>query len=123
MKYFLLISSVLMSSSDWAATPLDSRNPQQVITVDYFFEACTVIGETAYGLVPHFDCETYLYGILDTYQAVNSALPAAQRVCLPAKLAPWQVYEALSGIDTATSGGENAAAFIVKALRELYSCQ
>ncbi|MES2625412.1 MAG: Rap1a/Tai family immunity protein [Pseudomonadota bacterium] len=123
MKYLPLIFCLLMSTRGWAATPLDTHNPQQVITVDYFFEACTVIGETAYGMVPHFDCETYLYGILDTYQAVNAALPVTERACLPAKLAPWQLYEALSAIDSSTSGAENAAAFIVKALRNVYPCQ
>jgi hypothetical protein len=123
MKHLTLTVAALVSTGGMAATPLDSRNPQQVITVDYFLEACSVIGETAYGMVPHFDCETYIYGVLDANQAVNAILPATERVCLPATLAPWQVYEALPAPDNATSGKENAAIFVINSLRKAYPCQ
>lgn len=123
MKYLPLIFAALVSGGGWAATPLDSRNPQQVITADYFLETCSVIGETAYGMVPHFDCETYIYGVLDTYKAVNAGLPAADRICLPATLAPWRVYEALPTPESESGREENAATYIIDSLRKAYPCQ
>ncbi len=123
MKHLPLFFTLFISATSWAATPLDFRNPRQMLSVDNFFEACTVIGETAYGKIPHFDCETYLYGIVDTHQALNPSLPVAQQLCLPEKLAPWQLYETLLSFDVEGSREDNAASFIVKALIKTYPCK
>jgi hypothetical protein len=122
MKSLPLLVALLIATTGWAATPLDSRNPKQMLTVDNFFEACTVIGETAYGMIPHFDCETYLYGIVDTYQSLNPSLPAKQRLCLPENLAPWQLYEVLLTFDVEGRREDNAASYILKALIDTYPC-
>lgn len=122
MKPLPLLAALLIATTGWAATPLDARNPKQTPTVDNFFEACTVIGETAYGMIPHFDCETYLYGIVDTYQTLNPSLPADQQLCLPENLAPWQLYEMLLTFDVEGSREKNAARYIVDALLQRYPC-
>lgn len=117
------IFAVLLCTSAAAATPLESRHARQAVTLEFLFEACTVIGETAYGMIPHFDCETYLYGVLDAHLAVRDSLPAAEQSCFPAQLAPWQVYEQLLSVDTQTMRQKPAASGILEILKQRYPCQ
>ena len=63
------------------------------IDSDFLAEACTVIGQTAYGKIPYFDCYSYFYGILDSYRTVANSPPASQRICMPDKLTPNQAYD------------------------------
>lgn len=111
-------AALLMSLPALAATPLDTKRPRETVTVDFLLEACSVVGETAYGMIPHFDCETYLYGVLDTAAAGPQPL-----ACVPAGTAPWQVYETLQAapLDDAQRG-EPAAPWVLAQLREEFPC-
>jgi hypothetical protein len=94
-----------------AGTPLHTKNKHQVVTYDFLMEACTVVGETANGMLPHFDCESYLYGVLDAHAALKApALPA------------WKLYQELI---TVPRGQWNrpAAQLIVKILARKYPCR
>ena len=79
----LLVASTLPAA---AATPLDTRHARGTITLEFLMESCSVVGETAHGLVPHFDCESFLYGVIDTH-AVQS-----DGTCVNHGIAPWQLY-------------------------------
>ena len=112
-----------------AATPLETRHPRATVTIDFLLEACTVVGETAHGMIPHFDCESWLYGVLDAQAALAAATSAdattaaAAAACVPAKLAPWQVYAMLVEAEIPDSRrGEPAAAFVLELLRAKAGC-
>jgi hypothetical protein len=116
-----LAAAVLAFAVAWpaaAATPLDTKRPRETVTVDFLLEACSVVGETAYGMIPHFDCESFLYGVLDTAAAAPQPL-----ACVPAGTAPWQVYELLLAEDVADARrGEPAAAYVLERLRSAFPC-
>ena len=113
-----LAGSVAAAEPPWAAT----RHAREQVTVDFLYEACSVVGETAHGKVPHFDCESYVYGVLDAHVATRDQLPKSQRACFPAALPPWQALEeALPLIDAHRS--RTAAPFLIEALRQKYPCK
>jgi hypothetical protein len=89
-----LISFVLAAS---ATAQNQSQNhtqtPREVVTVDFLYEACGVVGETARGKIPFFDCDSYVYGVLDSYLAIRSQLPRGERACFPASIPPSKVLE------------------------------
>lgn len=122
MKKLTFLITVFFSASAFAKTPLDSKNPPAVVTLDYFLEACTVVGETQFGMIPNFDCESYIYGVLDTYAATQTKLKKPQ-VCIPQNIAPWQVYETVLASSIKPSVYQAAAPAIIKALSEKYPCR
>lgn len=122
MKLAAFLMLIAVSSAANAITPLDTRNEHETITLDYFMEACTVIGETGSGLIPYFDCESYLYGIMDTQRVLNASLPPEQQACIPEKLAPWQLYEQIGSVLPDNEWGNLAAPHITNLLRQKYLC-
>jgi hypothetical protein len=112
-----------LSPAASARTPIDIANARQTITMDYLMESCTVVGETAGGLVNYFDCESYLYGLLEAQVELNPALSDGSRACVPASVAPWQIYEQLSGIEQPTGWSGPAAPIILRELRHRYPCR
>lgn len=87
----------------------------------FFLETCATVGETAYGMIPHFDCQSYMYGVLDGHIAVRNLLPKGQRACFPVSLSP---AEALKAIDASlfNDDSKRAAPAILNALRKKYPC-
>ncbi|SDH31170.1 Uncharacterized conserved protein YecT, DUF1311 family [Pseudomonas flavescens] len=122
MKLAAILMLIAVSSAANAITPLDTRNKHETITLDYFMEACTVIGETGSGLISHFDCDSYLYGIMDTQRVLNASLPPAQRACIPEQLAPWQLYEQIGSAIPDNEWSKLAAPPITRLLRQKYPC-
>jgi hypothetical protein len=120
---FGLLPLLALAFGASAATPLDTRFKRETISVDFLLETCTVIGETAHGMVPHFDCESYLYGVLDAHRAIRDALPKEQRACFPADLAPWQVYQLLLESEIGAARDSSAAALVITKLRARYPCE
>ena len=106
-----------------AQTPLDTRNKRESVTLDFFLEACTVVGKTAHGKIPHFDCESYLYGVLDAQLVARGSSQGAARTCFPERIAPWEVYKELDTPITAGQRKQPAADFIVSVLRKKYPCK
>lgn len=121
-KYCLILLTTLCCMPAVATTPLESRHARQTVTLEFLFEACTVIGETAYGMIPHFDCETFIYGVLDAHLAVRDSLPEAAQSCFPAEMAPWQVYEQLMSADIESLSQKPAADAILEILKQDYPC-
>lgn len=122
MRFVAIFMLIAVSYAANAITPLDTRNKHETITLDYFLEACTVIGETGSGLISHFDCESYLYGIMDTQRVLNASLPTEQQACIPEKLAPWQLYEQIGSVIPDNEWGNLAAPHITHLLRQKYPC-
>lgn len=118
---YLGLFLMLFSTTLYAITPLDIKHKRETVTLDYFLEACTVIGETSGGMIPHFDCESYLYGVLDGYSAVREQLPVKERACFPKAIAPWQVYELMQK-QIVVDGHKPAVQVILESLRTKYPC-
>ena len=122
MKQAALLMLIAASSTADAITPMETRNPQETVTLNYFMEACSVIGQTASGLIPYFDCESYLYAVMDTQRALNPSLPAEMRTCPPDNLAPWQLYERIGPGIPESEWNKPAAPAILHVMRRAYPC-
>lgn len=122
----LLLACVLgtLPFSAALASEVQPNAPYDVDS-DFLAEACTVIGQTAYGKIPYFDCYSYFYGVMDSYHSLAAILLDAQRICLPEKLTPkeaydiyWQWFEKHPEQDQL-----RASEAILRALREKYPCK
>jgi hypothetical protein len=102
---------------------MDTRHAREKVTVDYLFESCSVVGETAHGMIPHFDCESFTYGVLDSYLSVRDSIPKASRACFPANLPPWKALEAASAEINDKNRTKLAAPFLIEALRKKHPCR
>jgi len=80
------------------------------------------VGETAHGIIPHFDCESYIYGVLDSFLAFSDFLPPHRRTCAPEELAPWMVYEHLMAADIQGLREDPAASVITDILHHTFPC-
>jgi hypothetical protein len=94
---------------------------RQNVSTQFFLESRATVGGTAYGMIPHFDCQSYIYGVLDGHLAVRDSLPKSQRACFPVGMSP---AEALKAIDAARlkDDSKRAAPAILNALKKKYPC-
>ena len=102
---------------------MDTRYKRESVTLDFFLEACAVVGKTAYGKIPHFDCESYIYGVLDAQLASRGSSTGTARTCFPERIAPWEVYKELDAPITASERKQPAADFIISVLRKKHPCK
>jgi Rap1a immunity proteins len=105
-----------------ATNPSETRYPRQTVTVDGLYEACGVVGETAKGDIPYFDCESYVYGVLDAYIKVSSVIPGADRACFPPRIEPWRVLEMANPKPGTYRKDQSAASFLIDFLKKRYPC-
>ena len=121
----LVILIALAAPAVHAAAPwAEKRNPRQQVTADYLMETCHVVGQTAHGMIPHFDCESYVYGVLDSHLAVRDKLPKPSQACFPVTLAPWEALEvAYPHLRRDGRNSQDAAKFLMEALRKKYPCK
>ena len=123
MRQAILFVALLVVGLAQATTPwIDTKSPRADVTVDGLYEACSVVGETAHGDIPYFDCESYVYGVLDAYTKVSSRLPKAERACFPERIEPWRVLEMANPKPGTYSKSQTAAAFLIDFLRKRYPC-
>lgn len=103
--------------------PWISKNDRKTVTYAFLYEACSSIGETGGGMIPWFDCESYVYGVLDSYIATRNTIPIKQRACFPANLAPWEALK-LSRKDEFTEWewSRLASTVLIENLRKHYPC-
>jgi hypothetical protein len=120
----VLVAVLLLCSAldAFASDPSETRNPRETVTIDFLYEACSVVGETAHGTIPYFDCESYVYGVLDSYLALRDSMPQARRACFPRDIAPWRVLEDARPYVFEARHAETAAVAIMDALRQKYPC-
>ena len=119
---FQVILLVLISSANGATNPWDTHNPRREVTVDYLYESCSTVGETAHGDIPYFDCESYVYGVLDGYVKVRDQIPKSSRSCFPEKIEPWRVIEMADPKTSSYNRSQNAASFLIDFLVKRYPC-
>lgn len=53
------------------------------VKIQFFLEACAVPGETAKGLIPYFDCQSYVLGLTDMYRLLKTSTPKNKQICIP----------------------------------------
>jgi hypothetical protein len=120
---YLLICSLTLISCGYAANPSEMKHPREQVTIDFLYEACSAVGETARGEIPFFDCESYVYGVLDTYLSIQSTIPVSQRACFPEGLPPWKLLEDIRPLIKIDQGNQIAARVIIEKLSIKYSCK
>lgn len=124
----IIILLVVWASPVLAVNPwVDTHYPRKEVTLDGLYEACSVVGETARGNIPYFDCESYVYGVLDSYLAVRASIPKEMRACFPATLAPWEALKIAEPADSVGHepylGSKTAGPVIIEMLRKKYPCK
>lgn len=110
-----------IAASESARTPLRARLPHHEVSIEYLLESCAVIGKTAGGKIPHFDCESYVYGVLDSHLQARPHLPKTLQSCHPPSFAPWQVYELIINEKNLVRT-DLAAEAILKVLARRFPC-
>jgi len=118
----LLIVATLWVGECVAANPSETRYPRHDVTVDDLYEACSAVGQTAKGDIPYFDCESYVYGVLDTYLKVSASIPNASRACFPERIEPWRVLQMADPKPGTYRADQSAAAYLIDFLRKRYPC-
>lgn len=122
MRYRPTCAVLLAAFSTWGASACASEPERSKVTVDYLYEACAAVGQTARGTIPYFDCRSYVHGVLDSYLAVQAGLPAPQRACFPPAITPEEVLDIGRG-PLADRGTEIAAPALIDELRKAYPCK
>ncbi|MCZ8868352.1 hypothetical protein OM361_22965 [Escherichia albertii] len=110
--------------------------PRRDVTLDYWDESCSLdMGDPDKkgGIIPYFDCQSYLYGMLDAYISIRNYIPKEQRACFPDKITPWQVLQDTKYVFVVSPGrnefrkpynGDNTAFVeIIKELHKKYPCK
>jgi hypothetical protein len=122
----LLLPVALICGQARAVNPTDTKYPHKDISIDFLYEACSNVGETAQGRIRFFDCESYVYGLLDAYVAVRQRIPADQRACFSSNIPPWQILEEVRPLvmnNEPNTDKINAGLLIIRALKVLYPCK
>lgn len=110
-------------------------HPRAKVTLDYWGESCDIdMGDPVLkgGIIPYFDCQSYIYGILDAYISIRDFIPKKERVCFPKNITPWQVLQDTQYIDLSDdkitlrkpyNGFNTASVEIIKELHKKYPCK
>lgn len=91
------------------------------ISADFLMETCSVPGDTAYGMVPNFDCQSYVLAVLDTVRAVNRG--PGTTVCLPPVMTAGGALLLVAKTYSYEADGQRPAAeVLVEALGNSFAC-
>lgn len=91
------------------------------VTADFLLETCSVPGQTAYGMIPNFDCQSYILAVVDTLRTLNEGSEAS--TCIPEDITAGQVLAKLdTDYDYERDGQRRAADVLLGALRKAYPC-
>jgi hypothetical protein len=94
------------------------------VKIQFFLEACAVPGETARGMIPYFDCQSYVLGIIDGYRLLKSSSPKDSQICLPESITTREVLELIWKTYPNWEIAENrqAGEVILEVLRKEFRC-
>jgi hypothetical protein len=97
---------------------------KDAIKIQFFLEACSVPGETKFGMVPYFDCQSFVLGVVSAYRQVNSQLPKPNQLCIPESLTTKNLLELILKQYPNWNIKEErlASEVILEALKSNYSC-
>ena len=75
-------------------------------------------------MIPYFDCQSYVLAVLDSYQAMQEALPKERRLCLPPELTARAVLAVVEAhFIYERDARRRAAQVILGALHKAYPCR
>jgi Ssp1 endopeptidase immunity protein Rap1a len=101
----------------------DYRPGANGISADFLLETCSVTGRTAHGMIPYFDCQSYVLAVVDSYKALQDSLPKKSRLCLPKTLTAAEVLTAMNKrYRYERDGQRRAAGVIIEALQSRFVC-
>lgn len=107
-----------------AASPQDCCGyvaGKEGVSIDFLLETCSVPGQTAYGMIPNFDCQSYVLAVVDTLRTLNEGSEAT--ACLPPDVTAGDVLAQLEGrYDYERDGQRRAADVLLGVLRQAYPC-
>lgn len=122
MLILILFTAFNMDAFAHVDEPWIEKKDRKDVTVAFLYEACSFIGETRGGMIPWFDCESYVYGVLDSYVSIRNSIPREQRACFPADLAPWEALN-LSLKHEYSEWNRVAATVLIEDLQKQYPCK
>jgi hypothetical protein len=95
------------------------------IKIHVFLESCAVPGESARGMIPYFDCQSYVLGVIDTRRQLNPLIPDSEKICLPTNITTKDVLELIwkqyPNWDIPES--RQASEVILEVLQKEFSCK
>jgi hypothetical protein len=93
------------------------------ITADFLLETCSVPGQTAYGMIPFFDCQSYVMGLIDSARTNREADGDHARICLPPAFTASDALRLLEGQYNREQEGERRASdLLLTAMEAEYHC-
>jgi hypothetical protein len=91
------------------------------ITTDFLLETCSVSGQTAYGMIPNFDCQSYILAVVDTLRSVQER--HAPVACPPQTTTAGDILGLVwNRFSSQADGGRRASDVIIEALVSVYPC-
>jgi hypothetical protein len=101
----------------------DYRPGANGISADFLLETCSVTGQTAHGMIPYFDCQSYVLAVVDSYKALQDSLPKKNRLCLPKTLTAAEVLTTMNKrYRYERDAQRRAAGVIIEALQSRFVC-
>jgi len=94
------------------------------VKIQFFLEACAVPGESERGMMPYFDCQSYVLGIIDGYRLLKSSSPKDRQICLPESITTREVLELIwkSYPNWEIAEHRQAAEVILEVIRKEFQC-
>lgn len=123
MRPATTLAVILLAGLGHLPGALAAEPRRSSVTVDYLYEACSAAGQTARGMIPYFDCRSYVYGVLDSHLAVRRYLPSDHGACFPASISPEEVLKIGQDALLQDHGSEEAGPALIEMLRKKYPCK
>jgi Rap1a immunity proteins len=94
------------------------------IKIQFLLEACAFQGGGEKGMIPYFDCQSYVLGVVDSYRLLRDSVAKEKRTCIPENVTTRDILEliwnAYPNWDIPESRG--AADVILEVLKKRYPC-
>jgi hypothetical protein len=94
------------------------------INIQFFLESCAVPGNTARGMIPHFDCQSYVLGVIGAYKQLKSSVRKSRQMCLQSDITTKDVLELIweQYPNWDTPANRQASEVILEVLQKRFSC-
>jgi hypothetical protein len=94
------------------------------IKIQFLLEACAVPGETARGLIPYFDCQSFFLGTIEAYRRLKVYIPKENQTCIPENITTKDVLELIwrAYPNWDIPAHRDATEVILEVLEKEYSC-
>lgn len=94
------------------------------IKIDFLMEACADPGGGERGMVPYFDCQSYVLGVVDSYRLLRNSIAKEKTVCLPENVTTREIVKLIYSTYRQEPFPQNrgAADVILEVLRKKYPC-